>query len=110
MLPLPNFSMSSLLNLKNSIFVLVLALVLWIGYALFFAADDASLSALDVKVITEASRDTQEFLSTLQQLRNIEFKQQIFNDPRFQSFVDHRRPIIAEPVGRTNPFAPIGQQ
>ena len=98
--------MSSLL--KNILFALALAMILWLGYKIFFTSDEAE-TALDVAVMTEASRDTQEFLQTLQQLRDIDFNQAIFSDARFQSFVDHRQPIIAEPVGRDNPFAPLGE-
>lgn len=98
--------MSSLL--KNIFFALALAGILWLGYRIFFAADDTS-ETLNAGVVTEASRDTQEFLRTLQQLRGITLNQQIFTDPRFQSLVDQRQPIIPEPIGRQNPFAPIGQ-
>lgn len=99
--------MSSLL--KNILFALALAVILWLGYRIFFAADDVSRTALNAGVVTQASLDTQAFLRTLQQLRDIEFNEQIFSDPRFQSFIDYRQAIIPEPVGRLNPFAPIGR-
>lgn len=96
--------------LKNIFFALALAVILWLGYKLFFAEDDASRTALNAEVASQAARDTQEFLQTLQQLRDIELSQQIFTDARFQSFVDHRQAVVPEPVGRLNPFAPIGRQ
>lgn len=99
--------MSSLL--KNILFALALAFILWLGYKIFFAEDEPSLSAQNATVVTEALRETQKFLRTLQQLRSIGFNEEIFNDARFQSFVDYRQPIVPEPVGRQNPFAPIGQ-
>lgn len=98
--------MSSLL--KNIFFAAALALILWFGYRVFFSGD-AAIPGLDAQVVSEASRDSQQFLKTLQQLRGIEFRQEIFGDGRFRSFTDQRQPILAEPVGRQNPFAPIGQ-
>lgn len=93
--------------LKNILFALVLAVILWLGYRLFFAGDE-SAAPLSATVLSQASRDTQEFLRTIQELREIKIDGEIFKDPRFQSFVDHRQPIVEEPVGRSNPFAPIG--
>ncbi len=99
--------MSSLL--KNILFALALAVILWIGYKLFIAPNDASLTPLDATVASQASRDTQEFLQTLQQLRDITLDGTVFDDARFQSLVDFRQTITPEPVGRPNPFAPIGK-
>ncbi len=97
--------MSSLL--KNILFALALAVILWLGYKVFFAEDETA--PLNAEAVTEASRDTQEFLGLLQQLRVLRLDEQMFNDARFQSLVDHRQAIIPEPVGRKNPFLPIGQ-
>lgn len=99
--------MSSLL--KNILLALGLALILWLGYRIFFATDDAALTENNSLIASEAARDTQEFLTRLQQLRNIKLDATIFADDRFRSFVDHRQEIVDEPVGRTNPFAPIGR-
>ena len=94
---------------KNIFFAVIFAGVLWLGYKVFFAQDDASLSAQDSLVISQASRDTQEFLTTLQQLRGITLDNAIFTDARLQSFVDHRQAIVPEPTGRHDPFAPLGR-
>lgn len=95
--------------LKNILFALALALILWLGYRVFFGGEDAPLTAQNAMVISEASRDTEEFLRTLQQLRGIQLNGELFADTRFQSLHDYRQPIVAESVGRSNPFAPIGQ-
>lgn len=95
--------------LKNILFALALAFILWLGYKLFFATDTTSLTTQNVEVITEASQDTQQFLRTLQQLRNITLNEALFNDPRFQSLEDHRQVIVPELTGRQNPFAPVGR-
>ena len=99
--------MSSLL--KNVFFALALAFILWLGYRLFFAADTASLTAQNAEVVSEASRDAQQFLTILQQLRGITLSEGLFTDPRFQSLEDHRKAIVPEPAGRLNPFAPVNK-
>ena len=94
--------------IKNVLLALGLAIVLWLGYTLFLKEDEsAPLTAQNNFVTSQAARDTQDFLLKLQQLRNIEFRQALFTDPRFQSLIDHRQDLINEPVGRDNPFAPI---
>ncbi len=93
--------------IKNILFAVVFAVILWIGYKVFFSGDDAVLSTQDVLVISQATRDTQDFLTKLQQLRGIQLDESIFTDARLQSFIDHRQPIVPEPVGRANPFAPL---
>lgn len=95
--------------LKNLLIALAGAIVLWVGYTFFFANNDALLTAENAAVASQASRDTQEFLRHLQQLRNLELGAEFFSDPRFQSLVDYRQPVTEEPVGRANPFAPVGQ-
>lgn len=90
--------------LKNLLIALALAVVLWLGYQFFLSQDDVVLESEGDLATTEASRNTQEFLLRLQQLRDLEFDQSLFTDGRFRSLVDHRQDIIEEPVGRPNPF------
>lgn len=97
--------MSSLL--KNILFALGLALILWLGYSVFFKQDDDLLSANNSLVANDAARDTQEFLTRLQQLKSLRLDASIFSDDRFRSFIDHRKEITDEPYGRPNPFAPV---
>ncbi len=93
--------------LKNILFAIIAAIILWFGYQMFFASNDVTLSS-DTRAISQASRDTQDFLRALQQLRGLQLDNTLFTDPRFQSFIDYRQAIVPEPVGRPNPFAPIG--
>lgn len=53
-----------------------------------------------------ADRDLVETLLTL---RAISLSGNIFNDPAFKTLQDFGTNIIPEPVGRPNPFAPIGR-
>ena len=93
--------------LKNILFAFGLALVLWLGYIVFIQEDAGEVG--DIVTISQAQRDTQAFLVQLQELKEIDFSDSIFNDPRFNSLVDFRQDVQFEPVGRNNPFLPIGQ-
>jgi len=95
--------------LKNLLIALGLAVALWLGYQFFMSQEEAALVSEGDFVATEASRNTQEFLLRLQQLRDLEFDQSLFSDGRFRSLVDYRKDIVEEPVGRANPFAPVGR-
>lgn len=49
-----------------------------------------------------------ELLNSLSELRSVKLDSSIFSDPEFLSLVDFGRTIAPEPVGRSNPFAPLG--
>lgn len=95
--------------IKNILFALVLGLILWVGYEAFFSTDEGALLEGAVQPSSQASIDTQTFLIRLQQLNEVELKDDIFEDVRFRSLRDLRKDILDEPSGRPNPFAPIGQ-
>jgi hypothetical protein len=50
----------------------------------------------------------QEIVLAINQMKSLTLDASIFNDPVFKSLIDHSRPISPEPIGRSNPFAPIG--
>ena len=50
----------------------------------------------------------QELVATLLTLRRVTLSGTIFQDPAFTSLRDFGTTIVAEPVGRLNPFAPLG--
>jgi hypothetical protein len=54
-----------------------------------------------------ADSSDQELVSTLLALRAVTLSGTIFQDPAFISLIDFSTPIIPEPVGRDNPFAPL---
>lgn len=95
--------------IKNILFAVVIAAVLWVSYQIFFVNDEAAITADTVQVQTQAAIETQAFLIRLQQLQNIELDNGLFSDARFRSLADHRQSMVDEPAGRPNPFAPIGQ-
>jgi threonine/homoserine/homoserine lactone efflux protein len=97
--------MSSLV--KNLLFALGLAILLWLGYALFLKGDSSLVTSSNSQVQSQAALAGQDFLNKLQQIRKFDIKGSLFNDSRFTSLVDTRQDIGSEPAGRTNPFAPV---
>jgi hypothetical protein len=91
--------------LKNLLFALGLALILWLGYVLFF--QDDGTNQVNNAVNTQAALETEEFLIRLQSLRSIDIDDAIFDDVRFSSLVNFKTDIGDEPTGRRNPFAPV---
>jgi hypothetical protein len=54
-----------------------------------------------------ADSSDQELVATLLALRAVTLSGTIFQDPAFISLSDFSTPIVPEPVGRPNPFAPL---
>ncbi len=92
--------------LKNLIFALGLALLLWLGFTLFVKDDGAVLDSQNGMVRDDVERETQEFLNRLQNIKTLKIENDIFVDRRFNSLTDHRQELRDEPTGRANPFAP----
>lgn len=73
------------------------------------SATDALLTASGA-TSTPTSRVSRELLLTLGDLRSITLDNSLFTDAAFTSLVDFRVDIPLQPVGRTNPFAPLTPQ
>lgn len=80
--------------------LLIVGVVLW-----------GQLTGGDAPIITSTESNTQqsEALSALLEMRSIKLDGRLFENRAFQSLVDTKREIIPEPIGRQNPFAPIGE-
>lgn len=91
--------------LKNLILALVLAIIIWLGYVLFFRNQEATVSE-DTVELNEAIVDGQQFHARLKQLQLVKLEGAVLADPRFQSLIDLRAEVTPEPVGRDNPFLP----
>lgn len=95
---------------NNKVTVLIIALI--IGGGIWFSMSGGTPEeALLVSEDATGVRSAQErvALDTLVQLKSIQITGNIFSDPAFQSLRDARTEIVAEPVGRRNPFAPLGK-
>jgi len=93
--------------LKNLLFALGLAVILWLGYSLFLKGDETLLETSNSRIVGQATLETQAFLVRLQQLKSIDLDGGIFDDSIFKSLTDHRQALGNEPTGRENPFLPV---
>ena len=96
--------MSSLI--KTIIVIAVLAGVGFVGYN-YLSRDTSSPDVLQVQK-DDPSQMGAQVLSALNQLQQLKLDESIFDNPAFKSLKDFSRSIPAEPIGRSNPFAPIG--
>lgn len=48
-----------------------------------------------------------EVLTLLNQIQSLKIDSTLFSEPVYKTLVDYSVPIPAQPIGRTNPFAPI---
>lgn len=90
--------------------ILVLA-GLFLLYQMFFSGGRVPNELLTAETGDGAiaSAAGQELLALLEQLRAIELDETLFADPVFRNLQDFRFELVPEPVGRSDPFAPIGQ-
>ncbi|MFA6338448.1 MAG: hypothetical protein WCW87_00065 [Candidatus Paceibacterota bacterium] len=97
---------------KNLIIGVVAVIILFMAYLYFFPKKDASSSDLLVSQNqTDQSQiaEGQEILSQLNNLSKISLDTSIFQSEIFMSLSDFSVTIPDQPVGRRNPFLPIGQ-
>ena len=88
--------------------VIVLLVAFGVWYGLSQSAEPAPLltTTSDTGSPTVDSAD-QQLVTTLLALRAVTLNGSIFSDPAFMSLQDYSTTIIAEPIGRENPFAPL---
>ncbi|HEY0011183.1 MAG TPA: hypothetical protein VGB97_04760 [Candidatus Paceibacterota bacterium] len=93
---------------KNILTFLAAAIVLAGGFYYFFfiAAPSEDTVLSDGAPASEAEVS---FIALVGKLDPIEFDTRILSDPRFMTLVDIRTEVVAEPVGRTDPFGPLGR-
>jgi hypothetical protein len=97
--------MSSLI--KNIIIVLVLAGLSFFGYK-YLTRTATPEDAIVKQDSTNMSKMGAEVLVALNQLKTLKLDESVFKDKTFISLKDFSKPLGTEPIGRINPFYPIG--
>jgi hypothetical protein len=100
-------------KLKKIILLILLAIVLFVVYAVFIKKDPTNTSDGNLitggGVLSEDARALGNQISqALLRLEQIKLDRNIFTNNIYVTLVDRSEPIIDEPIGRPNPFAPIG--
>jgi len=100
-------------KIKTPVLIVVILALAFFLYAHFFTGQSTDTSNLASDNATASSTETttpeeQQFLALLLKIQHITINQSIFSDPVFLSLQDDGLPILDQPQGRPNPFAPIG--
>lgn len=89
--------------LKNLVIAVIFIGLLYLAYTIFLAKDDSEL-VLDGGT-NEGQMLASEFLIRLNELNEIDFSRELFEDARFRSFTSFSTAPDATEVGRPNPFS-----
>jgi len=93
-------------NIALSVLAIAIAATL---YGVIFGKNGPDLSLLTSETPAAGARAVgEDVLELLATLRGIELDGSIFEDPAFRSLEDFGQTLVPEPVGRENPFAPVG--
>jgi len=84
---------------------IVAAAVIWYS----FMRDKTPAPLLQTQDLTAGNAIESDVVTVLLQLQAVSLSGTIFSDPAFISLQDFGREIVPEPVGRPNPFAPLGR-
>lgn len=91
---------------QNIIIAAVLVIAAFVVYTFIFGGEEEPV--LGEREVSETATVDNDLISLLLELRSINLDDAIFNDVAFQSLVDFSQELVPEPVGRVNPFAPLG--
>lgn len=108
--------LATLSKFKGLIIGVVIVVLAFLAYSQFFAKKGASTDAPLARIDTSAKSSNQiegaagrEFVIQLLAIQSIHFNTQFFSDPAYLSLHDFSRPLVDQPKGRPNPFAPLGE-
>jgi hypothetical protein len=88
--------------------ILIIAGFVWYG----MSEKQTSESLLTSDTVDGKSAQSvaeRELLDTLLELKSIRLDGQIFTESAFSALRDFTTEIVSEPIGRSNPFAPLGE-
>lgn len=104
---------------KYIIIAILVIFAIFIGYGFMKPASEGD-SGLSKTVVANdaggfsnanglAGELSDSFVIQLLAIQNINFNTEFFNDPVYRGLIDQSRDLGTRPVGRPNPFYPIGQ-
>jgi hypothetical protein len=93
--------------LSHKIIVVILAILVAIGVWVGLTGTSSTGSLLTSEIVDDSGPD-KDLVATLLALRAVRLDASLFSDPAFVSLKDFSTEIVPEPVGRPNPFAPLG--
>lgn len=98
--------MSFFSRYRNIFIIVVLVIAAFLVYSFFFTGK--SDSVLSQSAGNASASVDNELIALLLELKALKLDDSIFSIPTFQSLQDFSQALVPEPVGRQNPFAPLG--
>src|SRR3989344_5193887 len=95
---------------KNSLFIpvlVILAVLIIAGYLYFSRGNTGAVLETQVKTADEVIG--KDLLLSLLKLKTIHLDASLFKDPVFLCLQDWTIELVPQPVGRNNPFLPLGK-
>jgi hypothetical protein len=93
---------------KNIVTILGVLTIAFAGYYFYMQKAAVDISATDDFALQQMLASTEIFIVRSQELDQMSFDLSVFEDPRFRTLRTFATPVEEQPVGRTNPFAPVG--
>jgi hypothetical protein len=97
--------------IKQHVFVFISVIVVLAALSWYLLSSSSPAPILTTSSSSSGSPSAessdQQLVSTLLALRAVSLSGTIFQDPAFTSLADFSTSIVPEPVGRTDPFAPL---
>jgi hypothetical protein len=98
------------MNKKNQILTVIIVVI--VGFVVFVYFKNSSKDNSGSTIVAEQRvaefAGAREILSLLNKMANVKLDDSIFNDGSFISLKDTTVILVAQPINRDNPFAPIG--
>ena len=93
--------------IKKILIAVAAIAILFVLYRAFLGGPDEPTLSSETPSGLPAEQGN-DLLSLLLQLKSITLSSEVFSDAAFQSLQDFTVKLTPEPIGRRNPFAPIG--
>lgn len=94
---------------KKIILIILGLVILFFVYSYFSGNNSADEELLTSSIQVDPAQVVgTEIISALNQIESLKLSRDIFEDPVYRSLVDRSEPIPQEPIGKSNPFSPIG--
>jgi uncharacterized membrane protein YukC len=94
---------------QTAILVVVILVIAFFAYTYFFTGKEDSSAVLQTEEVSVVAPVDQDLISLLLELKSITLDESVFSNQAFKSLQDFSQELVPEPVGRVNPFAPLGQ-
>ena len=91
---------------KNKVLLIALVIVAVVGYFLFKGKGETPVVTVQAGGAGGIGQELLIELNRLKALQNINTG--MFEDPAYVSLQDYTQSVVVQPLGRVNPFAPVG--